>query len=98
MVHLKAVTDDPDKIKMAHPNTWHTPWKISENFWESHTHRNATHTQGGRAGGVMEVTVLWWSKLTNKITPNHNPRLFCKSQRKPKKMQPSDVVRITENV
>lgn len=34
MAHLVGVTDVLGKIKMAHLHTWHTPWKISENFGE----------------------------------------------------------------
>lgn len=98
MVHLVGVTNALGKIKMTHLKSWHSPWKIPENFWKRRIHRNAAYTrEGGRTGGVTGVTVLLHSLLPIKTWRNHTPRSFCRVQRMPQILQLFDMVNVIKN-
>lgn len=92
-----GVTEALDKIKMAHLHTWYTPWKISENFWESHTHRNAAYTQGGRTGGGDGGYGASTQILTNFEMEKPYSQVILPCTEEAQKLQPFDIVNATRN-
>lgn len=77
-----GVTDALNKIKMAHPNSWHSPRKISENFEKATPIGMPPIPREGGREGVTGVTVLRHSFLHIKTWRNHTPRSFRSVQRK----------------
>lgn len=92
-----GVTDALNKIKMAHLNTWYTPWKISENFGEDAAIGMPPIPREGGREGMRGVTVLHHRLLCNKTWRKRTPRSFCRVQRKPQNLHPFDMVNVTKN-
>jgi hypothetical protein len=92
-----GVTEALGKIKMAHTDCWYSPWKIPENFEKATNIGMPPIPREGGREEVTGVTALRHSFLHIKTWRNHTPRSFYWVQRKPQKLQPSDIVNVTKN-